>query len=163
MYKNKESGISLITLTVAIILLIIITSMLIYNAQTGTKLKSLNEMYNDIAILTDKINVYYSNYGAIPANIEYTNTNAIQQIKDSGQLSPNDNDVYYVIDLSAIGNLTLTYGLEYKNITKENANQKEDIYIINEQSHHVYYVLGITFDNATYYTNELEDNVELYY
>lgn len=163
MYKNKESGISLITLTVAIILLIIITSMLIYNAQTGTKLKGLNEMYNDIAILTDKINVYYSNYGAIPASIEYTNTSIIQQIKDSGQLSPNDNDVYYVIDLSAIGDLTLTYGLEYKNITKENANQKEDIYIINEQSHHVYYVMGLTFDNTTYYTDELEDNVELYY
>ena len=48
MYQSKERGISLITLSIAIILLIIITSILVYNTQTGTKLKALNQMYSDV-------------------------------------------------------------------------------------------------------------------
>ena len=164
MYQSKERGISLITLSIAIILLIIITSILVYNTQTGTKLKALNQMYSDVENLTDKINTYYSKYWAIPAEIKYDNSEIINNIKSSNQISVNDaQDEYYIIDLSALENLSLNYGEDYKSITNENASTKEDIYIINKQSHHVYYVQGITFENVKYYTNELDDSVNLYY
>ena len=88
----------------------------------------------------------------------------INNIKSSNQISVNDaQDEYYIIDLSALENLSLNYGEDYKSITNENASTKEDIYIINKQSHHVYYVQGITFENVKYYTNELDDSVNLYY
>ena len=162
MKKFNEKGISLVTLTVAIVLMIIISSVLIYNAQVGTKVKNLNKMYNDIEVLSDKISTYYSTYGAIPASIKYTNTNAIQTISDSKQLSPNDNENYYIIDLSALENFSLNYGREYEGINETNVNDKSDIYIINEQSHHIYYVKGITLDNIKYYTNDTDDEINLY-
>lgn len=163
MNKSKEKGISLITLSIAIILMIIITSMLVYNAQTGTKVKALNKMYSDIEVLSDKIITHYSSYGAIPASIPYNNQSVIQQIDNSKQLSPNDNENYYIIDLSALENLSLNYGRDYEGINSENASSKEDIYIINEQSHHIYYVKGIVLDNVTYYTNDLDDEINLYF
>lgn len=163
MNKSKEKGISLITLSIAIILMIIITSVLVYNAQTGTKLKALNKMYSDIEVLSDKIITYYSNYGAIPASISYNNLSVIQQINNSKQLSPNDNDNYYIIDLKELENLSLNYGRDYEGINSDNASSKEDIYIINEQSHHIYYVKGIILDDVTYYTNDLDDEINLYY
>ncbi len=161
MNKFNNKGISLTTLTVAIVLLIIITSILVYNAQTGTKLKKLNEMYNDVELLTDKISIYYSKYAAIPVAIPYENQSKINQIKENLQLSPNDNDKYYIIDLSALENVTLNYGRDYKEVTKDNANTKEDVYIINEQSHHIYYVKGIILDGISYYTNDRDEKIDL--
>lgn len=165
MSKSKEKGISLITLSIAIVLMIIITSVLVYNAQTGVKVKILNQMYNDVQLLSDKILTYYSNYGAIPALTKYDNVSVIGKIEKSGQLSPNDNENYYIIDLSALENLSLNYGRDYENVkvNSKNASNIEDIYIINEQSHHIYYVKGIILDNVTYYTNDLDDEIDLYF
>lgn len=111
MINNKlktDKGITLIILIISIIIMIIISSMLIYNAQTGSKMKALNDMYKDIEVLKDRIDIYYSKYGTLPIlNTKYTNVNGIKGI------NINDNDNYFVIDLESIENLTLTYGKDY--------------------------------------------------
>ena len=56
MKLNTQKGVSLISLTITVIVLIIITSMLIYNAKNGVSMRNLNMMENDIEILDDKIN-----------------------------------------------------------------------------------------------------------
>ena len=56
MKTNKQKGISLISLTITVIVLIIITSMLIYNAKNGIRLRTLRMMENDVEVLDDKIN-----------------------------------------------------------------------------------------------------------
>ena len=71
MKKIKESGITLITLVIAVIILIIISSLLVYNAKTGIKLRTLKKMYNDIELLSDKVESHYAKYGALPAEFEY--------------------------------------------------------------------------------------------
>lgn len=113
MIKNKlktDKGITLITLILAIIIMFIISSILIYNAQTGATSRALNNMFNDIKTLKDRIDIYYSKYGALPIlNTKYTNVNNIKGI------NINDNDNYYVIDLESLENLTLTYGKDYEN------------------------------------------------
>ena len=70
---KKERGITLITLTVAICILIIILSVLVYNAQNGIKMRNLKMMQNDIEELSDKIDAYYVKYGALPIEYRYTN------------------------------------------------------------------------------------------
>lgn len=111
------------------------------------KTRNLNNMYNDINTLKEKVGLYYTQYGKIPVVEEvYTNTGDIKNI------NPNDNDKYHVVDLQALENVTLTFGKDYETY-KENQNPTlTDIYIINEQSHNIYYVKGITLDNNTYYT-----------
>lgn len=151
--KLGNKGIALITLVVAISILIIVSSMMIYNARNGVKMRNLKLMQNDIEVLTDKVNAYYLKYGKLPIKIEYTGTSGFTK-------QPNDGDKYYVIDLEALDGITLNYGADYKKITTSVENY-DDLYIVNEQSHHVYYVRGIMLDGVMYYTTDEDSQIEL--
>ena len=144
---KQDRGITLVTLIIAIIIMIIISSVIIYNASTGMDTKALNSMYNDITILKNRVDIYYAQYQALPViKIPYTN---IAHIKNK---NVNDNDNYYVLDLESLENVTLTYGKDYKEYKQLQNTDKTDLYIINEKSHTIYYVEGITLDNINYYT-----------
>lgn len=145
--RKNETGITLITLSVAIVIMLIITSTLLYNITTGNKIKALNNMYYDIEKIKDKVDLYYASYHTIPIQkIPYENVEHLQLI------NPNDNDKYYVIDLETLPNMTLKYGKDYKNYQANPSDTFTDIYVINERSHSVYYVKGIVFEDTTYYT-----------
>ena len=45
--------------------------------------------------------------------------------------------------------------------TEDDTRKYEDVYIINKESHHIYYVKGINFDGKWYYTNENDDEVNV--
>lgn len=144
---KQNKGITLVTLILSIIIMLIISSVILYNASTGMNTRALNNMYNDITILKDKVDIYYSQYGTLPIiKTKYVNVENIKNI------NINDNENYYVIDLEALENITLTYGKEYKEYKQTSENQKTDLYVVNEQSHTIYYVKGITLDNKNYYT-----------
>jgi hypothetical protein len=153
MTKLNKKGITMVTLTVAITLMVIITSTLIYNITTGAYVKSLNNMYNDIEKLEDKISIYYSKYNTIPIiKTKYENVDEIKTLNE------NDNDNYYVIDLAAFDNLDLTYGQDYYLYQSVPSNDLTDLYIVNERSHNVYYVKGISFDDKIYYTEPTQSS-----
>lgn len=143
--RKNCKGVTLIALTVAVVILMIISSVLIYNAKNGIKLRNIKMLQNDIEILDNQIASFYVKYGAIPALQQYTED--VSRFKQA-----NDNDIYYIIDLSALEGITLNYG------TNE---EKDDIYIINEQSHHIYYAKGIETDGVWYYTTDVDEEVEL--
>ncbi len=63
---REDKGITLVTLMFAIVIMIIISSMLIYNARSGITTRALNNMYNDIKILKDRVDIYYAKYGILP-------------------------------------------------------------------------------------------------
>lgn len=153
--KNNK-GVTLVALTITVIILLIVTNVIIYNVKDNLGVEKLRNMQNDIEELTDRVSIYYTQYGKIPAKIKYTN---IQNIKDSGIISEEvDNGEFYIIDLSAIKNLTLTYGKDYEQIKQDEnkANMLDDVYIINENSHNIFYAKGITIKNEKYYTNYTE-------
>ena len=160
--RKKIKGLSLISLTIAVVILIIISSLLIYNAKNGVKIRAYKMLQNDVQLLEDKVNAYYVKYSAIPAEIEYVNTTLLNRMFNENKKSPNDGEEYYVIDLKALEGVTLNYGKDYENISTEDDTRKyEDVYIINKESHHIYYVKGINFDGKWYYTNENDDEVEI--
>lgn len=142
---NNNKGITLIALTVAVVILIIVSSILIYNAKNGIKIRNIKMMQNDIEALDGLINAYYIKYGAIPASELYNG-------ESSNFKQENDNEKYYIIDISALEGLTLNYG--HKEST-------EDVYIINEQSHHIYYPKGLELDGEWYYTNDTDEKIRL--
>lgn len=144
---EENKGITLVTLILAIVIMLVISSILIYNSSTATKTKALNIMYNDINDLAVKIEIYYSKYGEIPIiNELYTNVNNIDSINQ------NDNENYYVIDLETLENVKLSYGKDYESYKQDKNQELKDIYVINEQSHNIYYIKGIQVDEITYYT-----------
>lgn len=167
--KNKK-GISLITLSVAVSVLIIITGTLIYNAKDTVEVRNLKNMYNDIEFLEDKVEAYYSEYGSIPGNKVYENTNFLKGTDETENTeddikNSSDSGNYYVIDLVSLdGITTLNYGRDYENRDKEDFSTSQsynDIYIINEGTHQIYYVRGIEADGKRYYTNEFKSNANV--
>ena len=156
---NSNKGVTLVTLVTAVLMLIIMTSMLVYNTTSGMNIKKYNNMCNDIQLLNDKILAYYSKYKAIPAGIMYCNKGELESIIGDNNININDDDKYYVIDLSAINGLTLTYGENYiSGKTVYNIEEEKDVYIINKQSGQIYYPQGIKLEGVYYYTNGPVDN-----
>ena len=97
-------------------------------------------MCADIELLETKVMTYYNEKGTLPVKGD-----PIADVKSTlgAQASSRDNDIYYQIDVSQLYNITLNYG--GGNISNRN------IYIINEQSHEIYYYKGTEYQGTTYY------------
>lgn len=152
-FKNNK-GVTMVALVITIIIMIILLSVINYGSKTGIEMKNLNNMYADILILEDKIALYYLNNGELPilkkSNLSTVNANILEN-------NPNNNDKFYVIDISLLENITLNNMKDPRNTS--------DRYIINEKSHTVYYQKGITIEGKTYYTipeDYQEVNLNLY-
>ena len=162
----EEKGVNLISLTIAVTVILILTGTIIVSSVSSLKSNKLRNMQADIDNLRDKVSNYYSNYGEIPADkkIEYTN---IEHIRSSGVISEVvDTGAFYVIDLSAIENVTLNYGKDYDKIrngeatTEEEINKLTDLYIINGESHNIFYVAGIELDGEKFYTDYTSEEAD---
>lgn len=181
MIKNKlksQKGISLITLSITVIVLMVVTNAIIYNSKDNLVLERLKNMQSDVSNLKEKVSDYYIQYGTIPVLeredgtfIEYTNLDDLRDKnvgaadKEEGIISDiADIGKFYVIDISLLDNLTLNFGEDYKKVKANlsmDVNELRDIYIINETSHNVFYVRGMQVDEETYYTDysvEEKDN-----
>lgn len=129
---RENKGITMVALAVTIVILLIISSVIIVEMNTGDKFKDYQYMRADIEIIKDSVLLYYHDYAKIP-----TIGDALSEINLNGQASSADNGNYYEVDLSRLGNITLNYG------EKTDAT---DMYIINEKSQEVYYLKGIEYE-----------------
>ena len=155
---KKEKGVTMVALVITVIILLILTNMLIYNATDSAQIKSLTSLYNDIELLREKVSEYYNEYGKIPAKIKYTNTSELSNVLSS----TNDTGDFYIIDLEAMQGISLNYGKDYEKAKNDsqNVDTYKDIYIINENSQNIFYAKGITITKGdttqTYYTDYIE-------
>lgn len=164
MIKDKTrnaKGVTLISLAIAVVILVLVANLVIYNVKDNLKVGRLKGMQNDIENLRDKIASYYAQNGKLPASIEYTN---VGHIRSAGVISDAvDTGDFLVIELSALENLTLNYGEDYEKVKEASGdiNEYDDLYIINEASHNIFYVRGVTIDNDTFYTDYTSEKVDL--
>lgn len=141
MIKN-EKGVTMIAIVITIIILLIIVATVSFSSKNGIDMKKMNNMYTDIILLEDKVAFYYLEHGTIPAKGAALLPDEIpDEIKT---YNPNDNENYYKLDLDLLENVDLNYAIDASNV--------RDIYIINEKSHAIYYLKGVTiseYDNLT--------------
>lgn len=165
---RQSKGVSMISLVITVIILIILTNVVVYYTTDNIQIKKLTNLYNDIEILRNKTSEYYNEYGKLPIKIKYTNVSNLSSVLSK----ENDTGDFYVIDLEAMNGITLNYGKDYEKVktNEENADNYSNIYIINENSHNVFYVEGVSVkeDNTTkiYYTDYIkpdETTVDLRY
>lgn len=161
MRSNK--GINMITLSIAVIILVIITSVLVFNAKDGVKIKTLSNMYNDIEMLENKVSSYYLEHGDVPGHVVYaneedgTNSEFISMLENAEMRNPNDENTYLVIDLKSLEGVSLNYGRDYDQVSdNSDATSLKDLYVINKISHTIYYPRGIEIEGKTYYTSQTE-------
>ena len=144
---KNEKGITMVILVITVIILVLITGTLLANSSDSLQLSRLTKLQNDIKALEDRVAAYYVQYEELPINdTSYTQSSLRNTIND---LSSNDGNTYYAIDLSKLDNLTLNYG----------KSLSPDIYIINEETHNIYYLKGVTYKGDTYYTVGRDETV----
>ena len=89
-------------------------------------------------MLGEKVSYYYDEYGGIPVKEEYVGSENFKVQKNE-----KDSDTYYIIDINSLEDL---------NLKKEVTGEAEDVYIINDISHTIYYAKGISIEGKIYYT-----------
>ena len=138
--KIKErKGITLIVLVITIVIMAILAGAVIVSVSGYGELKNLKVLVNDLQSLQDKIHIYYEKNGELPVG-EIITEDVITWF--DGNENENDGDVYYKIDLTLLENISLTYGKE---------QFEKDYFIVNEESHNVYYYAGFDIDGDKYY------------
>jgi len=186
-FRNNK-GVTLMALTITIIVMLIITSTIIYNSKNQAKMEKINKFYNDIETLNSKIEDYYLKYGDIPILVPesgeaYCNKVELIKIledkafysdltlntKDGQIVNPNDGDEYYIIDLEKLGGFTLNfgYGDQYTKVKENpeliNKNNIKEIYIINKDTNQIYYPSGIVTNGSIYYVYNIDVNQPVKY
>lgn len=147
---KQEKGITLVSLIVTIILMLIIASVSVNTSVRRFEVNKAKKMYADIELLSDKISNYYLQYNGIPIIRDEQNVPILYSYTELDfNKASGDNSNYYIIDLGAMENILLNFGRE----GYENPNSSDDVYIINEASHVIYYVKGIKVDGKTYHYN----------
>lgn len=154
---KSNKGISLVSLIITIAVMMIISSIAVNMSMDRFEINNLNKMINDLELLEDKVSNYYLKYNRMPIArnsennaIKYTYT-TIDFEKSAG-----DNENYYIVDLEALGDgVSLNYGKD----GFENPNSSEDVYIINEKTHSIYYVKGIEMKGKYYHSILRNDSI----
>lgn len=132
---KSKNGITMVILVITIIVMSIITGTVVTQSIKGLETNKINDLYNDIRLIKDKVSIYYTKYNTLPVGDEYTGNDDFKTVKN-----PNDGNKYYEINLNMLENLTLS---------KEN---KDSIFIINEDTHTIYFPEGLEVDGVWYYT-----------
>ena len=118
--------------------MLIITGTVVTLSISNLKTKNLTNMYADLKSLNDKIAVYYNSYGQLPVKEKFTGSYDFVIAAN-----PNDDaELYYVIDASKLNNLILANNISWSG---------DDVYIINEKTHMIYYPKGVSLDGEMYY------------
>lgn len=156
---KQEKGVSLISLAAAVIVIGIVTSLLLYNVKDTKDIGNLTSMYTDVSNITNKVINYYSTYGKIPA-LEKTGIDTKINSWTDSPIGANDTGKFLVVDLNALENLTLNYGQDFENVKDSSVTDignYTNLYVINENSHNVFYLKGVKVEGKMYYTNMDKD------
>ena len=136
---KKENGITLVLLIITLGVMAIIASTVVYISLDRFEINNLRMLKSDLELLRDSVSNYYLKYGGLPilrsgdTEIKYTYTTLAKD--------------YYILDLAAMGNMSLNYGKE----GYENPNASNDVYVINKDTHTIYYVKGVMLKNKIYH------------
>ena len=163
--KNNK-GITMISLVITIIVLLILTSVTIYNGLAQLGIKRVNNLYADIDSISTKVAEYYLKNETLPVfdNKYVNNKSELEALfRNNGATTNianvNDGEDYYVIDLSKLDNLTLNYGDEYKDWTSTSSSDKiQNIYIINSVTHQLYFPHGVRSGDEYYFARFPDEN-----
>lgn len=146
---KNQNGITLITLTLTIAIMIILTFTITVNIEPYINQKTKTNFETDMSRLKEEISQYYARVKDIPTINRFTNITMLEGIKNV-----NDDDEYYVIDIKQL-EVKLNYGADYYTISKKDESEEItdlfDVYIINKQSHTIYYPKGVKYNGTVHY------------
>ncbi len=164
---KNEKGITLIALVLTVVVLSLISVPTIINSQQIINMKKYTNFKGDIEKLSDSVKIAYKNEESI-SNIgpKYKgNLSFLSQKQNEKNIkNPNDDDIYYLID---IVNLNERLPVKLEELVNGDANKNyrvspyydsvnntysgNDAYIINNTSRTIYYTDGLSYKGVIYY------------
>lgn len=143
----NNKGVTLISLILTVIIILILTSAMIFNTKNQLHMRAVQNLSMDIEKLNSKVDEYYLKYGELPKlckftserNLELNSREALQikmqnNARSNGgklqnELNKNDSNEYYVIDIEKLGNLSWNYGYdeEYKRLKNSGVTENDDM------------------------------------
>ena len=140
---------------------------MISNSKSQLAIKKVNNLYADIDAISTKVSDYYLKNNSLPvfSNVYLNSSNELGLLLianggDKSVINSNDDGPYYVLDLSKLDNLTLNYGKDYQNWNDTSTFQTyQDLYIINNVTHQIYYPQGITYKEETYFAKNVNAEI----
>ena len=159
----SNKGITLVSLILTVIIILILTSAMIFNTKNQLQMRAVQNLSIDIERLNSKVDEYYLKYGELPKLCNYTSNRNIElnskdklqiKLKQSAtnngaslksDLNPKDSDDYIVIDLEKLGSLSLNYGYdeEYKSLKNcEDITENDDVMINNDDIETEIYIIN---------------------
>ena len=142
---NSEKGITLTTLVITIVVLMILSFSITASIKSTIETRNYNGVKEDIINLSEEIRVYYLNNGELPIDTSKTYDLKEYGVPDS-DINPNDEGNYYRIKTSLLSDV-----IPVMENNEENADT-DDMYVVNESSLTVYYLMGAILDGQRHYT-----------
>lgn len=134
-----EKGITLSVLVLTVVVMALLITTIGISVSGYGDVKTLKTFNNDLQIVREKTDVYYETNKELPVSEKITFD---MKTLLGNSRNENDGEVYYKVDLSLLDDMNLTYGIN---------NTSNNYYIVNEESHNIYYYPGITVSGNTYY------------
>jgi len=136
---TSNKGITLTYLIITLIVLSILTGTILISTDGATKLKRITNMYNDLEILEEQVNIYYNENNKLPTSKRIAEDFIILL---GDKRNSNDDNNYYLIDINLLADINLNYG---------KGKTELDYYVVNAQSHTVYYLQGVNLNGVIHY------------
>lgn len=143
--NNKRGVTLLVVLTATIVMLIIMTSAAVIGAGAISS-ANLEEYKNGISRVQDNINEYYLEVGSLPVLNEVVAPNSLgSDFYEAVALNSDENNKLYVVNVALLSNDTIRNG--------RGTLKNQDVYLVAENTHNVYYVGGFSNRGKIYYSN----------
>lgn len=167
MNLKNQKGITMVAEVLTMVIFVLLIGTITYSSMSSFDVRNLNNMYADILTIQEKAANYYLKYGTAP--IDEEKNISISLLPGDMLRNPNDdNNSYYVVDLTKLLNVTLNREVTPKelvalpgkdgtiNTTADGSSQL--FYIINTKTLTVYSSRGVEIDGLTNRTIDDEGN-----
>lgn len=143
---SKKSGITLIIMVTAVlVMMIIITSASVIGAGSIAS-ANFEEYKASLSRVQDNINVYYLDNNTLPITNEIVDGNSLgQDFYNNIIKNADENNRLYVVNVSLLGNDTIRKGI--------GTVANKDVFLVAENSHNLYYLKGFNYRGQVVYGN----------
>ncbi len=144
MHLSKKNGISMMMLVISVsVMMVIITSASVIGINS-VNTANFEEYKSVLDRISDDVNYYYIQNETLPVkNIDGMETIDAKSISSEFYTQVisfgDENNKLYVIDLEKLEDSTI------------NSSDKENIYVVAENSHNVYSIIGFKYKSKVYY------------
>lgn len=141
---RSKSGISLVIVVTAIVIMITLISVATVVGSQAITSANFDEYISSINRVSDSVNEYYLEHKELPIKSETVNITSVpnefkKQLKDNNDAS----STLYVVNVELLEDSTIKKG--------RGTLTSQDVFLVAKETHNVYYMKGFKYKKTVYY------------